>query len=116
MNGELRIKNLALASELAKQLSHGFYGLEGLTRIKRIVAGYTEISAFFRPKQVKIALIYLVGIHYFPSLLKICVICEICERLFAQTLKTAVALSLDGACPSLLKQCFHSRSYKSRTV
>jgi hypothetical protein len=70
-----------------KQLSQGFYGLEGLTRIKRIVAGYTEISAFFRPKQLKIALIYLVGIHYFPSLLKICVICEICERLFAQTLK-----------------------------
>ena len=92
MNGELRIKNLALASELAKQLSHGFYGLEGLTRIKRIVAGYTEISAFFRPKQLKIALIYLVGIHYFPSLLKICVICEICERLFAQTLKTALQI------------------------
>jgi hypothetical protein len=45
-NGELRIKNLALASGLVKQLSHGFYGLEGLTRIKRIVAGYTEISAF----------------------------------------------------------------------
>ncbi|MCB5262746.1 MAG: hypothetical protein LHW64_05665 [Candidatus Cloacimonetes bacterium] len=58
--------------------------------MKKIVANGTEISAYLSLNQVKITMEYLVDIYYLLSLLIICAICVICERLFAKTLKTAL--------------------------
>jgi hypothetical protein len=92
VNGELRIKNLALAScRACETIVTRIVRIRGINTDKENSSWLHRDFCFFRPKQVKIALIYLVGIHYFPSLLKICVICEICERLFAQALQPVPA-------------------------
>lgn len=58
--------------------------------MKKIVDNCTEISACLGLNQVKITMEYLVDIYCFLSLLIICAICVICERLFAKILKTAL--------------------------